>query len=252
MDLSIKNKRLRKLLWQYSSDDRSFQKLADDQYLELLNKHLSDLPDREISFFVNRKRFSLLRTLIGDALERDIGSILDAASGPFAFENYVRCHPEVVIDSFDLNPKLSGLFKDLEKTGKFNNLSFRCAGVEDFSEAKTYDLVLFNDLFYHKAVDFYGLISQLIERVKPGGLVYFDILDERSKWLWSSLGKDDRFVRYNLPNIALELSKYNLELLSITPSLGISGMVDFTARAVLYRTLRVANNYVFVARKKQN
>lgn len=249
MDLAIKNKRLRSLLWQYHRDDRSFQRFPDDNYLSLLRKYLGDLPEREISFFVNRKRFCLLRSLIGDYLRNDVRSILDVACGPFAFENYVDCHPEVRIDSFDLNPRLTGLFQALRKSGKFDNLSFRCSSVEEYSTSKTYDLVLVNDLFYHKAVDFFGVIGALSERVKPGGLLYFDILDERSKRLWSSFGKDKQFVRYNLPKIALELAKHDLELMSITPSLGIGGMPDFTMRAALYRTLRLANNYVFVARK---
>jgi len=250
-ELVLKNKSLRQLIRYYYSDDISYQHLSDDAYLEILRRHMSDLPEGEIRFFVNRKRFRLMRALIGDQLENEVTSILNVASGPFAFENYAHYRSDAQIDSFDMNPDLQGVYEDLQKTAAFSNVKFECKSAETFHTSKQYDLVLINDLFYYHAVDFDLLIESFVDRLKPNGILYFDILDKRSERLWQFFGKDSQFVRYDLEKISEKLRSLGLEIESVTPALGIGGIVDFTMRSALYRTLRLANNFVFVSRKKE-
>lgn len=246
----MKNKSLRQLIRHYYLNHVPFQRIPDEAFLEILNRHMTDLPEKEIRFFVNEKRFKLMRALIGTELENSVGSILNVACGPFAFENYAPFDKKTEIDGFDMNPLLGGILDDLKQHPQFQNITYECTSAEAFTIKKKYDLVLINDLFYHKMVDFEALIGKFSRQVKPNGLIYFDILDKRSEWLWRALGKDDQFIRYDLSAVGKKLEDLGFKIESVSPALGIGGIVDFTIRAFLYRSMRLANNFVFVARKK--
>lgn len=238
-------------LYQTITENRlNKQLLNDDEYRQLLTAHFKELPEKEINFFVNSKRFNLFQSLMGEKLGTEVKSLLNVACGPFAFENYVEKSNLLDIDAFDIDNNICGLFRDLRAMDKFEHVHFRTSSAEDYSTSKKYDLVLINDLFYHKGVDFFGLFDGLANPVSPQGYIYFDLLDVRAGRIWSALGKDSRFVRYDLDEIKAKVQQSGFDVLSITPSLGIGGSMDFAVRKFLLTTLNIANNYIFVAKRK--
>ncbi|MFK7903328.1 MAG: hypothetical protein AB8B49_10865, partial [Nitratireductor sp.] len=209
-----------------------------------------DLSEKEINFFVNPKRFILFQNLLGAKLGTEIKSLLNVASGPFAFENYVKGSRSVEIDAFDIDRRNNSLFRDLRKTKQFDHVCYKTCSVEEYSATKKYDLVLINDLFYHKGVKFFDLYDKLASYVAPNGYVYFDLLDIRAQKLWSALGKNERFVRYDLNEVKAKIEESGFDLSSVTPSLGIGGKLDFAIRKLLLTQFNVANNYIFLAKRK--
>ena len=218
-------------------------------YQALLDKHLSGRPKKEIRFFYNEKRFYLLHSLLGDQLAYDIKTILNVACGPFAFEHYVNPPAAESIDAFDLDEALVPLFDDMQSRGKLLNCHFELTSLEAFTPLRQYDLVLINDVFYTKHVNFFDHIEKYTACVKPGGYFYFDILDKKAEWLWKSLGKDKRYVRYNLKDVEEALDQYGLKIINKQPSLGIKGGSDYFLRKTVHSKLDIANNYIYLCQK---
>jgi hypothetical protein len=67
--------------------------------------------------------------------------------------------------------------------------------------------VLVNDLFYAKKVDFHGVIGKFAASVAPGGVLYFDIQDERAGPVWRMMGKGDTTRRYSLVDVRATLER---------------------------------------------
>ncbi len=221
---------------------------AEQDYARALHRHLKGMPDKEIDFFVNGRRFDLIERLVGSELRRKGIEILNVACGPFALEFYMQLG-DAEITSFDREARLLALHGELRSNGFVANSEFLVADVHDFNAQKPYDAVVINDLFYTKHVDFYALIGKYADCLKPGGLLYFDIQDERAGPIWRAFGKDAEYRRYDLKDIAKALTGLGLSIASITPSLGIKGGLDGVLRKGLWYTAGVANSFVFVARK---
>lgn len=224
--------------------------LSDEIYLAFLRDHFSHLPDKEIEFFVNSRRFCNFQKLAGNILRNEVQSILNVASGPFALENYVANSRFAQIDSFDIDENVEGLYKDLKATGLFDHVNYQTSSAEDFTTSKKYDLVLINDLFYTKYVDFFEIYDRFADMVAPEGYIYFDLLDIKAGKIWSALGKDERFVRYDLNQIREKVEQSGFEIQTIKPSTGVGGKRDKVARVALSRLFGIANNHIFLAKRK--
>jgi hypothetical protein len=221
-------------------------------YRAALHRHLSADPAGEIDFFVNPRRFDLIQLTLGARLERRPLRILNVASGPFAFEHYFNrpdLQPSMEIDSFDLDGRLIALHAELVDHGMIAPSSFQTLDVASYKPKSLYDLVLINDLYYSKSVDFYETIGNLTASLAPGGLLYFDVQDERAGPLWRALGKDGAFRRYPLPLVRKKLEDLGLQVQSMTPAPSIKGGVDAFLRKMLWRGFGIANNFAFVARR---
>jgi SAM-dependent methyltransferase len=218
-------------------------------YKSLLHLHLANDPDKEIDFFVNARRFDLMTRLIGNRLTAPNISILNSACGPFALEFYLNL-TQAELTSFDRDSRLKPLHSDLTKRGLITPCSFDVVDVADFKSSSVYDVVLVNDLFYTKHVDFYQLIGTFAAAVKPGGTLYFDIQDERAGVIWKAARKDSEFRRYALADVRAALEHNGLEVESMTPALGIKGGLDRVIRKGLWQVAGIANNFAFVARKR--
>ena len=217
-------------------------------YRSVLHRHLAGMEIKEIEFFVNPRRVELLDRLIGDELRRKGAEILNVACGPFAIEFYLQpC--DAHIWSFDLEPQLLPLHRELVETRLIAPSSFEVASIEAFDAARTYDAIVINDLFYLKFVDFYAVIESYIGRLRPGGLLYFDIQDQRARPIWKAFGKEGRNRRYDLDDVGRLLVAQGMKIESMTPLLGIKGSFDRAFRKVLWHTAGFSNSFVFVARK---
>lgn len=217
-------------------------------YRSVLHRHLAGMEIKEIEFFVNPRRFELLDRLIGDELRRKGAEILNVACGPFAIEFYLQLR-DANIMSFDLETRLTGLHRQLIDSGLIAQTSFDVASIEAFAAPRAFDVIIINDLFYLKFVDFYALIETYIGHLKPGGLLYFDIQDQRARPIWKAFGKEGRNRRYDLGDVGRLLVAQGMKIESMTPLLGIKGSVDRAFRKVLWHTAGLSNSFVFVARK---
>lgn len=223
-------------------------KARDGVYAQALHRHLAGLAAKEIDFFVNPRRLAIAGRLIGSELHRPGARILNVACGPFALEYYLGLS-NAHITSFDREARLAPLHKELMGRGLIAKSAFSVADVEKFTTPERFDIVLINDLFYSKYIDFYALIGRYIDLVAPGGLIYFDVQDERAGPIWRAFGKDANYRRYKLPDVARTLNTAGLDIVAVEPALGIKGGVDGVLRKGLWRAARIANSYVFVARK---
>lgn len=221
---------------------------AEDLYARALHQHLAGWPAKEINFFVNGRRFAQLERLIGRELTGPGCRVLNVASGPFALEFYLGLNGRSVV-SFDREPRLKPLHHELEASGLIGPSRFSVASAEEFMPPHAFDAVVINDLFYSKFVDFYDLIPRYIACLAPGGLIYFDIQDERAGPIWRAFGKDGEFRRYDLKSVERVLGDAGLRIEAIEPGLGIKGGIDGIVRRGLWRTTSIANSFVFVARK---
>jgi hypothetical protein len=223
--------------------------IPDVVYEEGLSKFLTQRPQKEVRFFINPKRFYLMSHMMGDILSARVKTILNVACGPFAFENYMGL-PSHTIESFDSDEKLSPLFDALKAKGYCSNVTFKNETLESFYTDKKYDLVLINDLFYLKFLDFYENITKYANFVNENGYLYFDILDKRAGYIWSLFGKDSQYKRYDMKEVETFMEKMNFERINTMPSIGIKGGVDRWLRKGLYQVFSLANNHAYLYQKK--
>lgn len=216
------------------------------RYEELLFSHLAGREDKEIRFFINERRFDVMRQTLGHRLEGK--TVLNVASGPFAMEFYLA--PDCArIDSVDIDECLAPLHKSLVEESLIAPSVFEVCDAIAFQPQCQYDAIVINDMFYTKYVDFYAVVERYAPFLKPGGLLYFDILDRRAGPLWSLFNKDSRYRRYDLDDVRASLAGHDFEVETSMPSLGIKGGIDGVARQVLWRAAGIANNVIFLCRK---
>lgn len=216
------------------------------RYEDLLFSHLAGREDREIRFFVNERRFDIMRETLGGQMAGK--TVLNIASGPFAMEFYLS--PDCArIDSVDIDECLTPLHADLVEAGLIAPSSFEVCDVMEFEPKRQYDIIVVNDMFYSMHVDFYAVMERYAPFLTAGGLLYFDILDSRAGPLWTLFNKDSRYRRYDLNDVRATLARHRLEVEASLPSLGIKGGIDGMARHALWRAAGIANNVIFLCRK---
>lgn len=212
-----------------------------------LHRYLAGRPKREIDFFINPRRFDLLLSVIGDRLAKRPLRLLNAASGPFALEFYTPLDG-ATIDSFDIDETLVALHNALTIRNVITPCAFRISDVASYQPRGVYDVVLVNDLFYSKHVDFFAVIEKFADAVATGGILYFDIQDRRAGPVWRLLGKGSTTRRYDLADVRATLERLGFKIDAVKPALGIKGGgVDAVARRLLWRWFGIANNFAFVA-----
>ena len=222
------------------------QGLSVAVYRDCLYRHFGDRERREVEFFINGRRFDILRDTLGCHLKG--ADILNVACGPFALEFYVA--PEAAsIDSFDVDDALSPLHAELCARGLVQRSTFQVADVMAYEPQRSYDVIIINDLFYTKYVDFYAIVEKYVRHLKPGGRLYFDILDERAGPIWAAFGRDERYRRYDLKDVGRTLNGHGLSVEALIPSMGIKGGLDGMVRRLMWGVSSIANNFIFVGKR---
>lgn len=232
-----------------SGHNLKFSIIPDSLYRSVLNEHFAGLEQSEIDFFINPRRFDLIKSTLSEGRLKDLNCVLDAACGPFSFENYVQLTPTCKIEAFDFNPDVQPIYDALRSEGYLERVEFEVADIAKYQPKQRYDLLLINDLFYTNAVNFYDHIERYCEYVEEGGLVYFDLLDQKNDWVWKIFGKDDRFARYDLRKIIKTMEELGFELVEDKPSLGIKGGFDKLLRTAMLICTNATNNHIFLFRK---
>lgn len=221
----------------------------EDRYRELLLRHLAGRELKEILFFVNARRFHALDRSIGALLRRDDVSVLNVAGGPFALEFYLEGR-KATVTSIDLDPALPALHDALRTEGLVPGSSHAECDVLAYEPAEPFDLIIINDLFYSPMVDFGAVFEKYRQYLKPQGVLYFDILDERASLLWRAFNKDARFRRYAMTEVRETLGQAGFVIEREEPWFGVKSGPDRLVRKLMWRVLGIANNIVFTARRK--
>lgn len=219
------------------------------RYRQLLFKHLSGRPPAEVEFFVNPRRFRTLQATLAPHLAG--ARILNAASGPFALEFYVA-PKAAALDSLDIDPALAPLHVELLAEGLIADSRFIPSDVMSFAADGVYDVIVINDLFYSKHVDFHAVLDKYLPLLVPGGRIYFDILDGRAGPIWAFFNKDSGYRRYDLAQVRMDLAARGLTIEAELPSMGIKGGPDEAARRLLWAVSGITNNMIFMARRKSS
>lgn len=220
----------------------------EERYRRLLLKHLAGRPVDEILFFVNRRRFAILDGAVGDILRTPGARVLNLASGPFALELYLKGR-KAHVHSIDIDPALPSLHDAMIANGLIEQSTYEESDVVCHKPSGQFDLVIINDLLYDRAIDFDTVFARYRSHVKPGGVLYFDILDRRAGPLWQAFGKDSRYRRYDMAAVRDKLVGAGFKIEAEVPSLGIKGGIDRLVRNILWRGFRVANNIIFKIRR---
>ncbi len=84
--------------------------------------------------------------------------------------------------------------------------------------------------------------------LKPGGLLFFDVMDMRIQPLWKLLGKEVGHRRYDLQALRAQLQGH-YQILDCAPYLGIKGRFDALLRRVLWHGFGLANNFAFLIKR---
>src|SRR6218665_1573980 len=127
------------------------------RYEDLLFAHLADPDAGAVRFFVNARRFDIIRQPGGKRLRNK--SVLNIASGPFAME-FSLAPNAACIDSIDIDPSLAPLHAQLVAEGLIAPCTFEVSDVMTFTPKRQYDVIVVNDMFYTKYVDFYAVLER--------------------------------------------------------------------------------------------
>lgn len=227
-------------------DERDDRTDRARRYRQLLFKHLAGRPPAEIEFFVNARRFHTLQETLAPHLEG--ARVLNVASGPFALEFYVT-PKAAALDSLDIDPALAPLHAALRADGLIADSRFISSDVMTFAAERVYDVIVINDLFYSKHVDFHAVLDRYLPWLAPDGRIYFDILDERAGPIWTLFNKDAAYRRYDLRKVRADLAARGLAVEAEVPSMGIKGGLDAAARRLLWTLAGITNNMIFMARR---
>jgi hypothetical protein len=152
-------------------------------------------------------------------------------------------------DSIDIDTCLTPLHARMVEEGLIAPSTFEVCDVMAFEPKRRYDVIVVNDMFYTKHVDFYEVMERYAPFLNPNGRLYFDILDRRAGPLWTLFNKDSRYRRYDMNDVRATLLRHDIAVEATLPSLGIKGGIDGLVRRLLWQTAGVANNIIFLCRK---
>jgi len=221
------------------------------RYEQLLHGNLPGDFVRFAPFFASMDRLDTMGAMLQRHLSGTGRSILNIGSGAFASEIFVAAFQNQNITSFDYTPEFAPLFDIFGKEGVLHGTAFMTADAMTACFApRAFDLIVMHDLLYEPALDLDALLSRYLPVLAPGGLIYFDYMNQGVHWLWSLLGKEKRYRRYRAGEIAAILRRHDLEIVerrAVKPS-GSSLKAAF--HAVLTNLFRTSNAFAVIVRRR--
>jgi predicted TPR repeat methyltransferase len=137
-----------------------------------------------------------------------------------------------------------------QNDGHLNNTRFLQADImsEEFPKAY-FDLIILHDIFYEEALDINAVITKLSANLKTDGLMFFDFVNLRTRWIWTMLGKPNRFRRYDPKAVRRFLEDAGFEVVDWRPTHATKSIAVRALHTTL-RLLGASNNYAVLARYK--
>jgi len=198
-------------------------------------------------------RFNLFERLVAKHGLPSGASMLNVGCGPFALEALSPTARQCRVTAFDYTPEFGPVFEILRARHLLEDVTFFVGDIREvsFPEA-SFDIIVFHDVFYEAALSAPDVIARYVPFLKPGGLVYFDIMDRRAKWLWQLLRSErPEYRRYDVASALDRIRAAGLELLDCCPTdenrTGIKRLVQKAIRL----TTGTANSFGVMARRKE-
>lgn len=219
------------------------------RYEQILAENLPENFTAFADFFAGTQRLHTLAAMLEQHVHGTGQRVLNVGSGPFATEIFVKALQQQTVVALDYTPEFAPFHGLFRQEGYLKNTSFLQADImSEAFEPESFDLMILHDILYEPALDLEAVLTRLQPFLKPGGLVFFDFVNARTRWIWTMLGKPNLYRRYAPRNVKAYLSSNGYDILEWRPTHGAKSL---SART-LHGTLRLAgasNNYAVLARK---
>jgi SAM-dependent methyltransferase len=197
-------------------------------------------------------RFNLFERLVAKHGLPQGARMLNVGCGPFALEALSPTARRCKVTSFDYTPEFTPVYERLMAEKLLGDVTFFVGDIREvtFDEA-SFDIAVFHDVFYEAALSAPEVIARYVPFVKPGGLIYFDIMDKRAEGLWRLMGSErEEYRRYDVDAALRRIEKAGLERLEQCPTNeNRIGAKRITLNAIRLLTGKV-NSYGILARRK--
>ena len=221
-----------------------------DRYEYLLQSNLPPPMKGFAAFFANLNRLRTMSAMLENYVDRNSTSILNAGSGAFAAELFSAPFQNRQITSFDYTQEFAELYPVFRREGMLATTTFSRADANTVTyPARSFDLIVFHDIFYETALNVPDVLNRFREFLKPGGYVYLDFMNQNTAWLWRLIGKERTYRRYTVAQIRGALEENGFDLLEIRRGSGASNPLVVCLNSILWTMFRTSNAFALVARK---
>ncbi len=219
------------------------------RYERLLADNLPPGFTQFAEFFSGTQRLHTLAAVLDRHLAGDGLEVLNVGSGPFATEIFVAALQGHRVTAIDYKAEFAPFHELFRAEGQLETTSFVQADIMARTfPSDAFDLIILHDILYENALDLEAVIGRLIPAIKPGGLIFFDFVNARTRWVWAALGKPDRFRRYDPDAVRRFLAERDLAIVEWRPTHGAKRRV-VKATHQLLAAFGMPNNFAVLARR---
>lgn len=203
------------------------------------------------SGMTSRSRFRLFERLVGAVGLPVQARMLSVGCGPLALEVLSDVARRCDVTAFDYTPEFQGVYEILRDRGLLQRVDFSVgdARTADYPP-DSFDIIVFHDVFYETALDAPEIVARFVPAVKPGGLVYFDLMDERAHRIWRMMGAElPDYRRYNIDSALARVRAAGLEIIAQSPTDENRDGLKRATITLIRKTTGIANAFGILARR---
>ena len=221
------------------------------RYEDLLRENLPARFAGFAPFFANLDRLDTMASMLQRHFRGTGKAILNAGSGTFATEIFVAAFQNHRITSFDYTAEFAPFFDIFAKEGVLQGTTFMQADAMTVQfEAQAFDLIVMHDLLYEQALDLEAIVGRYRSFLAPGGTVYLDYMNLGLRWLWSLLGREKQYRRYDRREVSSILNRLGFEIVEERPVRPSGSAAKAALHWILTTVFRTSNAFAVVARQR--
>ena len=220
------------------------------RYEQVLTQNLPENFTQFADFFSGTQRLNTLAAMLDKHFQGTGKNVLNVGSGPFATEIFVKSLQQQSIVALDYTPEFAPFHVLFQQEGFLQDTSFLQADImaEEFEPA-AFDLIILHDILYEQALDLEAVLNRLKPYLKPDGLVFFDFVNSRTRWIWAMFGKPNVFRRYNPQSVMRYLDDNGFDIVDCRPTHGAKSLSARCMHGAL-RLFGASNNYAVLVRNR--
>lgn len=221
------------------------------RYEDLLRQHLPARFAGFAPFFANLDRLDTMASMLQRHVRGKGRTILNAGCGPFASEIFVAAFQDQRIVSFDYTSEFAPFYDLFRDEGVLRATTFTQADAMTIDLAPmSFDLIVMHDLLYEPALQLESLAARYRVYLSADGLIYFDYMNLGLRWLWSLLGREKQYHRYDPREVADIMERLGFEIVEQRPVRPSGSRAKTMLHAVLTRVFGTSNAFAVVARRR--